>query len=64
MNINPADIYEARAILEAWVLYFNRNGTSAGLIRRTTEILNRLPEAPRYIPSPEEAERMARNGEA
>ena len=56
--------YEARELLAEWLAYFEGHGQSANLRARTVTMLLKLPERPRYIPTLEEVERMATNGEA
>ena len=51
-------VFEARAILEDWLKYYDQNGHSTGLRERTISVLQKLPEPPRYIPTPEEVHRM------
>jgi len=58
-----SELIQARQLLERWVEYYDKNGSSAGLREATKELIAKLPEAPRFIPNESEAARMERNGE-
>lgn len=63
MTNETESLREARGILADWLNYFDGQGYSTGLKARTLALLQRT-EPPRFIPTPEETERMEKNGES
>lgn len=57
------ELIQARQLLERWMEYYDGKGHSAGLREATNELISKLPEPPRFVPTPDEAARMERNGE-
>jgi hypothetical protein len=58
-----AAMCEARSLLLEWLNYYDSGGHSFGLKKRTESVIARLPEPPRYTPTPEEVRRMENDGE-